>query len=460
MRNSGITFTSRFVNTRVDFLKQLEDFSPDLVLSDYAMPQFNGMEALELVKERYPSIPLIIVTGSMNEETAVECLKNGAADYVIKEHLTRLGPAVEGALKNKRIREDKERAEDRIEHLNSVLHSIRSVNQLIFREKDRERLLKGACDNFIKTRGYYNAWLILLDENGELITTAESNLGKDFQPMIDRMKLGELPDCAKRALAAPDVVEVRDALSDCIGCPLEGMYVKNGVMTCRLEHEGRVYGVLTVSVSRSFIHDEEEQYLFKEVSDDISFALHSMELEENQKKAEEALQKSEQELNAIFKGANDGIALLDKTGKILRINNYIVEIGGYTEEELVGKRFSALKMFPLKSMSKMILVFGKLIKGQEINYEVEVYTKKGEKKIVEVHNSFLKKEGKVEGVVAILRDITERKQAEEDLKKKLNELEIFNDAAVGRELKMIELKKEINALLEESGNEPKYEIAE
>ena len=80
------------------------------------------------------------------------------------------------------------------------------------------------------------------------------------------------------------------------------------------------------------------------------------------KKAGKALQENEQELRAIFNGARDGIVLLNKTGKILRINKYIVEIGGFAEKEIVGKRFNTLKMFPLKSMTKMITVFGKLIK--------------------------------------------------------------------------------------------------
>jgi len=137
---------------------------------------------------------------------------------------------------------------------------------------------------------------------------------------------------------------------------------------------------------------------------------------EERKQAEEAHRENEQELNAIFNGARDGIALLDITGKILRINKYIVEIGGFTEEELIGKRFTALKMFPLKSMSKMITIFSKIIKGQDITYEVEVSTKKGEKKIIQVSNSFLKKEEKVVGIVAILRDITEHKRAEEELR--------------------------------------------
>ena len=94
----GIAFTSMWVDTREAFLEQLVDFSPDIVLSDYSMPQFTGREALELVKERHPSIPVIMVTGSINEDTAVECMKAGAVDYVIKENLIRLGQAVVRAL--------------------------------------------------------------------------------------------------------------------------------------------------------------------------------------------------------------------------------------------------------------------------------------------------------------------------------------------------------------------------
>ena len=110
LREAGIEFTSRRVDTREDFLKQLKDFSPDIILSDYSMPQFSGLEALELVKERFPHIPLVIVTGSMNEETAVECMIRGAVDYLIKENLSRLGLAVTRTLESRRIREEKEQA--------------------------------------------------------------------------------------------------------------------------------------------------------------------------------------------------------------------------------------------------------------------------------------------------------------------------------------------------------------
>ncbi len=115
LKNSGIAFISNCVYQKDDFLKQLEGFSPDIILSDYSMPRFSGMEALELVKERYPFIPFIIVTGSINEATAVECMKAGADDYVLKERLKRIGSAVEGALEKKRMREEKERAENQLQ---------------------------------------------------------------------------------------------------------------------------------------------------------------------------------------------------------------------------------------------------------------------------------------------------------------------------------------------------------
>jgi len=112
LRKGEIPFSSKLVETREGFLKELIDFAPDVILSDYKLPQFDGMAALELTKELSPIIPFIIVTGSMNEETAVECMKAGAVDYVIKDHLVRIVPAVKRALELKKIREEKTKLEE------------------------------------------------------------------------------------------------------------------------------------------------------------------------------------------------------------------------------------------------------------------------------------------------------------------------------------------------------------
>ncbi len=86
LRKEKLKFEYTTVCTRVDLIKALKKFKPDLIISDYMMPSFNGLQALKEVKEFDPEIPFILCTGSVNEETAVECIKAGADDYVIKEH--------------------------------------------------------------------------------------------------------------------------------------------------------------------------------------------------------------------------------------------------------------------------------------------------------------------------------------------------------------------------------------
>src|SRR5689334_19559936 len=108
---ASIPFEARRVDTREDFLGALDDFRPDLILSDYTLPRFDGMAALSLARERVPAIPFLIVTGSVNEETAVGCMKAGATDYLLKSNLARIGPAIQAALERERAREEKIRAE-------------------------------------------------------------------------------------------------------------------------------------------------------------------------------------------------------------------------------------------------------------------------------------------------------------------------------------------------------------
>ncbi len=103
LKAGGIGVASMRVDTRDDFLAALEAFGPDIVISDYSMPAFDGMTALRLAKAKDPLLPFIVLTGSTNEDTAVECMKAGASDYVIKEHMARLPYAVKEALSRREI---------------------------------------------------------------------------------------------------------------------------------------------------------------------------------------------------------------------------------------------------------------------------------------------------------------------------------------------------------------------
>jgi len=95
------------IETEEEFLAAMESFAPDVILSDYSLPRFDGMKALALARQHAPETPFIILTGSTNEETAVACMKAGAWDYVIKEHIRRLGPAVLAALNQKKVRRER-----------------------------------------------------------------------------------------------------------------------------------------------------------------------------------------------------------------------------------------------------------------------------------------------------------------------------------------------------------------
>jgi PAS domain S-box-containing protein len=100
------------VETRKDYLEALETFQPDLILSDYHLPHLDGMRALRLALEHSPRTPLIIWTGSLSEDIAVECMKAGASNYIIKENMKRLGPAVIHALEERRLLLEHKQAEE------------------------------------------------------------------------------------------------------------------------------------------------------------------------------------------------------------------------------------------------------------------------------------------------------------------------------------------------------------
>ncbi len=92
------------VDTRDAFVRALEEFHPDIILSDYKLPDFNGMAALEIVQRDHPEVPVVMVTGALSDIEAVELIHAGAKDYVLKDRLARLAPAVQRALAAERER--------------------------------------------------------------------------------------------------------------------------------------------------------------------------------------------------------------------------------------------------------------------------------------------------------------------------------------------------------------------
>jgi diguanylate cyclase (GGDEF)-like protein/PAS domain S-box-containing protein len=115
LRRSGLEITSHVVDGEAAFRAALKEFLPDLILSDFTMPGFGGMQALEIASKHAPETPFIFVSGTIGEETAIESLRRGAIDYILKSNLKRLGPSVTRALQDVAARRERREIERRLD---------------------------------------------------------------------------------------------------------------------------------------------------------------------------------------------------------------------------------------------------------------------------------------------------------------------------------------------------------
>lgn len=113
LRRGGLSFAARRVDTREAFIRQLGDFQPHLIISDYNLPSFDGLAALELVRQKSLLLPFILVSGHIGEDLAIEALKIGATDFLLKDRLGRLVSSVQRALREVEERSERQRLEER-----------------------------------------------------------------------------------------------------------------------------------------------------------------------------------------------------------------------------------------------------------------------------------------------------------------------------------------------------------
>ena len=138
LKKSGMSFASDHVETETALIEAFRANKPDIIISDYSMPVFDGMTALLLAKKLDPYIPFIILTGSMGEDTAVACMKAGANDYVIKEHLSRLPFAIQEALEHSALLKRSDEQEDLLRQNEERYRSIFSDSNVIMLIIDTE----------------------------------------------------------------------------------------------------------------------------------------------------------------------------------------------------------------------------------------------------------------------------------------------------------------------------------
>lgn len=327
-------------------LRLAAETPPDLVVMDILLQgDMDGIQAAEHLYQNF-EVPVVFLTAYADPQTLERAKVTEPFGYILKPfEMRELRTAVEIALY-------KSRAEKRLQHINTVLRAIRNVNQLIVREKDRDLLIREACQLLSEGRGYTTAWIALVAEGGK--ATAGAAVGVDYNTtqLLHMLLQGELPPCGRRVWEQGDLVVLENLASVCGGCSLQPEHEDKGALVIPLAHEAQVYGVLGVVVPAAVTRDEEELSLFRELAADLGLALYKIDLQEREQQAGKELSRykdhleelvaertaalavSEARYRAIFEGAALGIVLRDQDGNILAGNPAYQKILGYGPEEL------------------------------------------------------------------------------------------------------------------------------
>jgi len=179
LRKGEMVFSARRVATRAAFLAALGDFNPDLILADYSLPSFDGIAALSIAQEQCPDVPFIFVSGAIGEELAIESLKQGATDYVLKQRLSRLSPAARRALREAEERAARRQAEDALRTACDELElwlkertALLEINNAIVTNLDRPSLFKAITQSLGQILPFDRAVLMLYQPERDSLRVA------------------------------------------------------------------------------------------------------------------------------------------------------------------------------------------------------------------------------------------------------------------------------------------------
>ena len=359
LHRGGIKFESRRVETEEDFVRSLKGFNPDIILADYSLPSFDGPAAISLVKEQFPELPIILVSGTMGEDIAVEMLKIGAWDYILKDRLSRLVPSVRRALK-----EAKEIAERK------------RLQQALWNSAHEWRATFDALNNPVA--------LLDLDRNIRRCNKAMANLlGKTYKEIIGH-------NCCELIHGTSEPTE---------GCPILQMQ--------ETSHGGALFfskGELWFNIVADPLFDEKGRLIG---------AVHIMSDITEGKLFEKAIRKSEEKFRELYEYAPVGYSEYDIQGRITNVNRTGLEMLGYTPEEMLGHfvwEFSAAE----ESARNLILEKLAGSRPPARNQEVAKRRKDGTIIPLLIEDRLIRDEkSRIIGIRSAIQDITERKRAEE-----------------------------------------------
>ncbi len=163
LKQAGYDCRYRCVVTEFEMREALRASLPDLILSDFSLPGFDGMSALAVARDEAPQIPFIFLSGTIGEERAIEALKRGAIDYVLKSNPKRLVPAVRRALEEADLRRSSQLAEQQVARLTSVLQMLSGINSALVRIHNRDEVMTETCRLAHRVGGYAVAMVALIN---------------------------------------------------------------------------------------------------------------------------------------------------------------------------------------------------------------------------------------------------------------------------------------------------------
>src|SRR6185312_16297295 len=295
LAQGGITCTYLQVASERDFRAALLRFSPGLILSELVLPRLDGLTALEMARRELPDVPFIFLSGTPGEERAVEAMRHGAADYVLKTNASRLVPAVLGALREVGVRarlrtheqqaRDKEQRrhehqQERIARLTRMLQMQSGINAAVVRIREREDLLREACRLALQVGGYEHAMISLVAADGRrarpwyrlgmapgYLEKLEFQIGDGTEPdtsLVGRaLRTGQITISTDLTQSEPPVAGRVELLE-------RGFH---SVVALPLTVDGARIGVLSLASRESDLVSEEELRLLQDMIANLSFAL-------------------------------------------------------------------------------------------------------------------------------------------------------------------------------------------
>lgn len=397
-------------NSLLDALSQIQNKSIDIVLLDLGMSGGNGLNIFKELQKEAPDIPVVVMTGSECEDMGIEAVRTGAQDYLIKGNIY---PEVFSH--SLRYAIERKQSENKVEHLNRLLFAVRNINQLITTEKEPDVLVEHTCNFLVESHSYNMAWTLFIDENRNIKRVFKAGFHGKFAPLDDQLINNILPECCLRALDENGVIVISDPYSECVRCPLSNHYGNYASLAVKLEHTGKVYGVMVAEIPRALTYQSEEIYLFHEMANDIAFALYSIELDTKRRLTEQALKVSEEKYRAIFEEARDGIVLIEiNTGYIVDCNKEFERQTGRCIEELKGMHIWETMIIDQRDITQKKFLN---IREKGIGTSGDFYFQRpdNESLPVELVSKVIRIGGKLY-IQSLTRDITERKSAEKVLR--------------------------------------------